>query len=147
MPDREDPLVGCQFSLEIQGVISGYFTEVGGLGSEHEIVEHKVVDKNGHDMVMKIPGRLKWSDITLKRGLTSSMDLWDWRKQVEDGDVQGARKNGSVVMYDQMSSQVARWNFSNAWPSKVSGPSLNAQNNEFGIEEVVIVHEGIERVN
>ena len=147
MPDREDPLVGCQFSLEIQGVISGYFTEVSGLGSEHEIVEHKVVDKNGHDMVMKIPGRLKWSDITLKRGLTSSMDLWDWRKQVEDGDVQGARKNGSVVMYDQSYSQVARWNFSNAWPSKVSGPSLNAQNNEFGIEEMVIVHEGIERVN
>ena len=147
MPDREDPLVGCQFSLEIQGVISGYFTEVSGLGSEHEIVEHKVVDKNGHDMVMKIPGRLKWSDITLKRGLTSSMDLWDWRKQVEDGDVQGARKNGSVVMYDQSYSQVARWNFANAWPSKVSGPSLNAQNNEFGIEEMVIVHEGIERVN
>ena len=147
MPDREDPLVGCQFSLEIQGVISGYFTEVSGLGSEHEIVEHKVVDKNGHDMVMKIPGRLKWSDITLKRGITSSMDVWDWRKQVEDGDVQGARKNGSVVMYDQSYSQIARWNFSNAWPSKVSGPSLNAQNNEFGIEEMVIVHEGIERVN
>ena len=140
MPDREDPLVGCQFSLEIQGVIKGYFTEVSGLGSEHDIVEHKVVDESGHDMVMKIPGRLKWSDITLKRGITSSMDVWDWRKQVEDGDVQGARKNGSVVMYDQSYSQIARWNFSNAWPSKVSGPSLNAQNNEFGIEEMVIVH-------
>jgi phage tail-like protein len=98
-------------------------------------------------MVMKIPGRLKWSDITLKRGITSSMDAWDWRKQVEDGDVKGARKNGSVVMYDQSFSQIARWNFSNAWPSKISGPSLNAQNNEFGIEEMVIVHEGIERVN
>jgi phage tail-like protein len=147
MPDREDPLVGCQFSLEIQGVIKGYFTEVSGLGSEHEIVEHKVVDESGHDMVMKVPGRLKWSDITLKRGITSSMDVWDWRKQVEDGDVQGARKNGSVVMYDQSFSQIARWNFSNAWPSKVSGPSLNAQNNEFGIEEMVVVHEGIERVN
>jgi phage tail-like protein len=147
MPDREDPLVGCQFSLEIQGVINGYFTEVSGLGSEHDIVEHKVVDESGHDMVMKIPGRLKWSDITLKRGITSSMDVWDWRKQVEDGDIKGARKNGSVVMYDQSFSQIARWNFSNAWPSKVSGPSLNAQNNEFGIEEMVIVHEGIERVN
>jgi len=147
MPDREDPLVGCQFSLEIQGVIKGYFTEVSGLGSEHEIVEHKVVDESGHDVVMKIPGRLKWSDVTLKRGITSSMDVWDWRKQVEDGDVTGARKNGSVVMYDQSYSQIARWNFTNAWPSKVSGPSLNAQNNEFGIEEMVIVHEGIERVN
>ena len=144
---REDPLVGCQFSLEIQGVITGYFTEVSGLGSEHEVIEHKVVDESGHDLIMKIPGRLKWTDITLKRGITSSMDVWDWRKQVEDGDVEGARKNGSVVMYDQSYTQVARWNFSNAWPSKVTGPSLNAQNNEFGIEEMVIVHEGIERVN
>ena len=144
---REDPLVGCQFSLEVQGVITGYFTEVSGLGSEHEVVEHKVVDESGHDLVMKIPGRLKWTDITLKRGITSVMDVWDWRKQVEDGDVQGARKNGSIVMYDQSYSQVARWNFANAWPSKVSGPSLNAQNNEFGIEEMVIVHEGIERVS
>jgi phage tail-like protein len=128
-------------------VITGYFTEVSGLGSEHEIIEHKVVDESGHDLVMKIPGRLKWTDITLKRGITSNMDIWDWRKQVEDGDVQGARKNGSIVMYDQSYSQVARWNFANAWPSKVTGPSLNAQNNEFGIEEMVIVHEGIERVN
>jgi phage tail-like protein len=144
---REDPLVGCQFSLEVQGVITGYFTEVSGLGSEHEIIEHKVVNEKGQEVVMKIPGRLKWENITLKRGITSSMDIWDWRKQVEDGDVQGARKNGSIVMYDQSYSQVARWNFANAWPSKITGPSLNAQNNEFGIEEMVIVHEGIERVN
>jgi phage tail-like protein len=143
---REDPLVGCQFSLEVQGVVTGYFTEVSGLGSEHDVIEHKVVDESGHDMVMKIPGRLKWSDITLKRGITSNVDVWDWRTQVVDGDVEGARKNGSVVMYDQTYSEVARWNFVNAWPSKVTGPSLNAGNNEFGIEEMVIVHEGIERV-
>jgi phage tail-like protein len=144
---REDPLVGSMFSLEVQGVIKGFFTEVSGLGSEHEIIEHKVVDEKGHDMVLKIPGRLKWGDITLKRGITSNMDVWDWRKQVEDGDVEGARSNGSIIMYNQEFTEIARWNFEGAWPSKVSGPSLKSDSNDLGIEEMVIVHEKIERVN
>ncbi len=142
---REDPLTGCQFSLEVQGVLKGHFTEVSGLGSEHEIIEHKVVDEKGHDFVMKIPGRMKYGDITLKRGITSSMDVWDWRKQVEDGDVEGARASGSVIMYDQNYTEVARWNFENGWPSKVTGPSLKSDSNDFGIEEMTIVHERIYR--
>ena len=142
---REDPLLGFNFGLEFQGAIAGYFTEISGVGSEHEIIEHKVVDKQGHEIIQKIPGRLKWGDITLKRGITSSLDLWEWRSLVEQGDMDGARKNGSIVMYDRTYTQVARWNFTNGWPSKVSGPTLKADSNEFGIEECVIVHEGIIR--
>ena len=121
---REDPLVGYHFSLEVQDQISGYFTEVSGLGSENEVIEHKVVNEKGIEVVLKIPGRLKWENIVLKRGITSNMDIWEWRKMVEDGDVAGARKNGSVVMYDQSLTEVARWNFENAWPVKVTGPSV-----------------------
>ena len=142
----EDPLLGFNFSLEVQGAVEGYFTEASGIGSENEIVEHKVVDKKGHEITRKIPGRLKWGDITLKRGITAVMDVWDWRQQVEQGDVDGARKNGSIVMLDREYKEVARWNFELGWPSKVTGPSLKADSNEFGIEEMVIVHEGIKRV-
>ena len=108
---REDPLVGYHFSLEVQDQISGYFTEVSGIGSENEVIEHKVVNEKGVEVVLKIPGRLKWENVVLKRGITSNMDIWTWRKMVEDGDVTGARKNGSVVMYDQTLTEVARWNF------------------------------------
>ena len=66
-PLDEDPLLGFNFRLELEGSIAGYFTECSGVGSEHEIVEHKVVDDNGHEIVRKIPGRLKWQDISLKR--------------------------------------------------------------------------------
>lgn len=141
-----DPLVGFTYSLEVSGVINGFFTEVSGLGSETEIVEHKVVDKQGRDFVQKIPGRLKWGDITLKRGITEIMDVWDWRKMVEDGDTQGARKNGSIVMLDRNFQPVAQWDFVNGWPSKVSGPQLQSDSNAFGVEEITIVHEGIKRV-
>jgi phage tail-like protein len=142
---RQDPLVGFHFSLEIQDQVAGYFTECSGIGSENEVIEHKVVNKKGVEVVMKIPGRLKWGDITLKRGITASMDLWKWRKMVEDGEVKSARKNGSIVMYDQMLQEVARWNFENAWPSKLSGPAPKADGNEIGVEELTIVHEYIVR--
>ncbi|MFN8375297.1 MAG: phage tail protein [Anaerolineae bacterium] len=141
-----DPLVSFHFAIEVQGKISGYFTECGGLGSEHEIIEHKIVDTKGREIVQKIPGRMKWQDISLKRGITKEMDIWKWRKQVEDGDVEGARRNGSIVMFDQGLKEVARWNFERAWPTKVTGPSLQADSNAFGVEEMTLVHEGITRV-
>lgn len=148
MPNgSSDPLVGFHYAVEIQGMVTGYFTECAGLGSEHEVIENKVVDTNGNEVMQKIPGRLKWEDITLKRGITHNMDIWDWRKLVEDGDVSSARSNGSIVMFDQELNEVARWNFERAWPVKVSGPSVKADSNEIGIEELSIAHEGLWRVN
>lgn len=143
---REDPLVGFHFAVDIQGQVTGYFTECSGLGSEQEVIEHKVVNEAGVEVVMKIPGRLKWENITLKRGITSNMDIWTWRKMVENGDVTGARADGSIVMYDQTLSEVARWNFLQGWPVKVTGPSVKADSNEVGVEELTIAHEYIERV-
>lgn len=143
---RTDPLVGFHYAVEVQGMVSGYFTECSGLGSEHEVIEHKVVDEKGKEVIMKVPGRLKWENIALKRGITDNMDIWDWRKKVEDGDVDGARANGSIVMFDQHLSEMARWNFEGAWPVKVSGPSVKSDSNEIGIEELNLAHEGLWRV-
>jgi phage tail-like protein len=140
-----DPLIGFNFRLEIEGKLTGYFTECGGIGSENEIVEHKVVDDGGHEIVQKIPGRLKYQDVTLKRGITDTMDIWDWRLLVEQGKMADARINCSVIMMDRNYEDVARWNFTNAWPSKVTGPSVKSDSNEFGVEEVTIVHEGMVR--
>ncbi|GAB4440016.1 MAG: phage tail protein [Anaerolineae bacterium] len=147
MPARKsDPLAGHHYAIEVQGVVSGYFTECAGLGSEHEVIEHKVVDEKGHPIIQKIPGRMKWQDITLKRGITDSMDIWDWRKKVEDGDIEGARHNGSIIMFDQGYTAVAQWDFERGWPVKVTGPQLQSDSNAFGIEELTITHEGLRRV-
>lgn len=142
-----DPLIGFNYRLEIEGKLSGYFTECNGIGSENEIVEHKVVDEDGREFVQKIPGRLKWQDVTLKRGITDTMDIWDWRKMVEDGKMGEARINGSIIMMDRNYEDVARWNFENGWPSKVTGPSVKSDSNEFGVEEVTIVIERMERAS
>jgi len=144
MADK-DPIASFSFYVEVQGKLVGRFQEVSGLGSESEIIDYKASDKGGAELIHKVPGRLKWTDVALKRGITDDMDLWDWRREIEEGKVEGARRNGSIVMYGQDNKEIARWNFVNGWPSKVAGPSLSAKTNEIGIEELTIVHEGLKR--
>jgi phage tail-like protein len=74
------------------------------------------------------------------------MDVWKWREKVENGDINGARRDGSIIMFDQMGTEVARWNFEKAWPQKVTGPALKADASEIGVEELTIAHEFIVRV-
>jgi phage tail-like protein len=144
-PITEDPLLGFNFMLELEGAVAGYFSECSGIGSENEVIDHKVVDKGGHEIIRKIPGRLKFTDISLKRGITSDLKIWEWRDQIVQGKAKEARKNCSITMLSRDYKPVATWHFSNAWPSKVTGPSLKADSNEIGVEEVTIVHEGMYR--
>lgn len=144
--NNKDPLVSAWFGIEFQGQVVGAFRECTGLGSENEVVEYKASGPKGEYIIKKIPGRMQWQNITLKRGITDAMDMWEWRKLVEQGDVDEARKNGSIVMFDQSGQPIARWDFVAAWPSKITGPSANADSNEVAIEELEITHEGYERV-
>jgi phage tail-like protein len=142
----QNPIVSAWFGVEFQGQVNGAFRECSGLGSENEVVEYKASGQRGEYVVKMVPGRMKWNRITLKRGITDAMDMWQWRKLVEQGKVDEARKNGSIVMFNQKGDEVARWNFVNAWPSKLTGPAGNANTNEVAIEELEITHEGYERV-
>ncbi|MBK9710618.1 MAG: phage tail protein [Kouleothrix sp.] len=141
-----DPLVSAFFTIEAGDHVKGAFRECSGLGSEHEIVEEKSSGPDGRPILKKIPGRMKYTDITLKRGITDAMDMWKWRKLVEDGNVKDARYSLMIRMHAADGKVIARWNLTNAWPSKLTGPTANATNNEIGVEELVIVHEGYKRV-
>jgi phage tail-like protein len=144
---QQDPLIGAWFSIEFQGQVSGAFRECTGLGSENEVVEYKASGPKGELVIKKVPGRLKWNNITLKRGITDTMDMWQWRKLIEQGNVTSARKNGTITMYSTDGKAIAKWNFINAWPSKITGPSVNAGENAVAIEELELTHEGYERVS
>ena len=142
----KDGLISSFFSLEITGKMVGAFREVTNLGSENAVVEDKSRGPDGKYIIRKIPGTLKWNDITLKQGITDNMDMWKWRKLVEEGKVNDARANGSIVMYDTAGQAVARWNLVNCWPSKLSGPAGKADGNEIAVQEMTLAHEGYERV-
>jgi phage tail-like protein len=141
-----DPLVGFNFKLDVSGKAEGYFTEVSGISSENEVTEHKIVGGGDKEAVRKIPGRLKWGDMTFKRGITKSMDFWEWRKMVEQGNVSGARANCTITMYGQDGASVAEWTLEAAWPSKITGPSMSTESSAVGVEELTVVCEGFARV-
>ena len=143
---HKDPVTAASFFLEIQGHCTGTFKECTGLGSESEVITHTTADNGGKVVIQKIPGNLKWGEITLKRGVTDDMAIWDWRKMIEDGKVISARASGTVTMYNQANEAVAEWTFDNSWPVKVTGPTMNASTNDIAVEELTIAHEGMRRV-
>ena len=146
----ESPLVGFSYALDIQGAVKGFFTEAYNIGSDHELIEQKVVSTKGKEEVRKIPGRFKISDIILKRGITNNMDLWTWRQEVVDGKVNSVRRDGSLIMFDKSLKEVARWNFLRAWPNKLICNPVDASATSPGggmaIEQVNISVEWIKRV-
>ena len=103
MADQEDPLVAFKFGLEIEGKLTGYFNSVSGIGSESEVIEQKISDPNtGETLIRKIPGRLTWTEITLKRGVTSNIDVWTWRQDVVDGKIDDVRFSNRVLTQEEI---------------------------------------------
>lgn len=146
-PIKGDPYVSCYFKVSFGDHIKNLlFTEINGISKEFEIAEHKIITPKGQEVVRKLPGRVKWGQLTLKRGITSELDVYKWRQTVEQGKVKEARVNGTIHMLDMASDTVlAEWNVTAAWPSKISGPNFKADGNEVATEELTVVYEGIER--
>jgi phage tail-like protein len=141
-----DALAGYHFSIEIDGVTIAQFQEVSGIASEIAVIDLQQNMKDGKFLIHKLPGNRKPPTITLKRGKNASKDIWDWHEKIYQGKVTDARKNGSVVLYNYDHSEVGRYTFVNAWPSKVSMSALKAGSNEVLMEEVTLVCEELTRV-
>jgi phage tail-like protein len=144
MARETDFLLGFGFMLEVQGTLTGVFQEISGLGSENEVVEQKII-QGGKEVIQKVPGRLKFTDVTLKAGITKNFDIWTWRKSVEEGQIATARKNATITALDRAGQPAASWDFVNMWPTKVSGPQFQADSNSFVMEEVTLTFENYKR--
>ena len=92
---RNDPYKNCNFLVEIDGIVTAGFSECTGLSSEVEIIEYR---EGGDFRVRKLPGLAKFGNIVLKRGVTKSLDLYNWHRDVLNG--QTNRKNGVVILLD-----------------------------------------------
>jgi phage tail-like protein len=138
--DRKDPYGQFNFLIDIEGVTAGGFTEVSGLNAESDVIEYR----EGSDpaTVRKLPGLLKYGNITLKHGYTDNTALWDLRKTTENG--QTRRFDGAIVLLDEGRQEALRWNFRAGWVSKYEGATLNSTTSEAAIESVEIAHEGLD---
>jgi phage tail-like protein len=137
---RDYAYTRLHFRVEIDGIPSASFAEVGGLDSETAVVEYRTGLYLGSSL--KLPGLTKYANIVLKRGITKDQSLWKWRKAIVEGRVE--RRNGSIILMDESRKEVLRWTFREGWPCKYEGPKLDADANEIAIETIEIVHEGLE---
>lgn len=137
-----DPFRAYNFKLLINGVAEGHFTEVTGLGVTVERIAYREAGNNA--VVRAVPGRVTYPPVSLRYGLTSSTDLWEWLTAAVEGRV--SRRNVSVVMLDSSgTAEVIRWNLINAWPQEWYGAPLDAMSRELAIETLVLAHEGLQR--
>jgi phage tail-like protein len=125
-----------------EGSVIGGFSDVSGLGVEVSYAEYR----NGNEKfntVRKVPNTHKLDDVTLKRGLVGSDDLFSWLKTVRDGTADP--RNITITLLDEARQPVATWSLRNAQPKKWTGPALAAKGGgEVAMEELSLVHEGIE---
>ena len=123
----------------IQSVALGGFSEASGLEMSLEVEEYKEGGRN--DMVHKLPTRINWGNIRLKRGVTLSDDLWSWHYAFVEG--RGKRRDGIIVLQNDLHLPVKTWHFTKGLPIKWTGPSLNAAQSQVAVEELEIAHEGM----
>ncbi|MCP8688874.1 phage tail protein [Marinobacterium sedimentorum] len=130
------------FVVDIQGVGSGYFSEVSGLGVSVETIEYR--EGGGAPAVRKLPGRVSYADITLKWGMSESRELWDWLMATTEGNFE--RRDVSVILLKPDGQQEdTRWNLYNTYPSDWRGARLEAMGNQVAIETLTLVIERLER--
>jgi phage tail-like protein len=140
MSDRVDPYRSFNFLVEWDGIVQAGFQECSGLDASTDPVDYRE-GNDGPNHVRKLTGLNKYTAITLKRGVTDSAELWEWRKTVIDGAT--VRKNGSIVLLDESGAEKRRWNFLNAWPSKWTGPTFNSTGSTIAIETLELTHEQV----
>ena len=136
---RVDPYKNFNFKVEIAGVTSAGFYEVNGLESEVAVIEYR---EGGDFATRKLPGLAKFGNITLKRGVTDSLELYQWHKKILQGVMD--RRDGVITLLDDAKKPVRRWKFSNAFPFKYEGPALNATSSDVAIETLVLCCEGLD---
>ncbi|MDP3083347.1 MAG: phage tail protein [Rubrivivax sp.] len=122
-------------------VVAG-FSDVSGLGGEISYSDYR----NGNEKfntVRKVANTFKNDDITLKRGLVGSTDLFEWFKAVREGDHDP--RQISITLMDEGRQPVATFRLKNAQPKKWVGPTLAAKGGgEVAMEELHLVHEGVD---
>lgn len=159
---RSDPVLAHNFAISlvdsasgmalastalsaILNIAAGGFSECTGLEMTLDVEEYKEGGRNGTSL--RFPTRVKWSNITLKRGIAASSALWDWHYGFVEG--RGKRRDGVIMLMTDLPTPLGGrvpntiWYFERGLPVKYTGPSLNAGQNGVAIEAIEIAHEGL----
>jgi len=138
---RRDPYQVFNFLVEIEGILTGGFSECSGLQVETEYFDYREGGQN--EYVHRFAGPTKYPPLILKHGLTQIDGLWKWHQDVIQGKIE--RKNGTIYLLNKRRIPVMWWDFKEAFPCKWTGPDLRADSGSIAIESVELSHRGLSR--
>ncbi len=144
---RTNPYSNFNFVVEFDGTEVAAFSEVSGLDSENTPIEYREGNE-ATNSPRKLPGIEKYSNVVLKRGISGSMTLWEWRRDVRDSSsVNPPYKDVTIKLLNEKGERdkpAMTFTLHNAWPTKITGPTMNAKGNEFAVEQLDLVHERLD---
>lgn len=133
------------FMVEVDGRPLGQFREASGLSVTIEVEE--VIEGGQNFHIHKLPGRFKFSNVTLRRGVTEDNGLVAWIDEVTAG---GFEKKGkklkrntvAITLVSAAGKRLRTWTLQEAFPASWKGPDFNLASDDFLVEEVEIAHHG-----
>lgn len=137
---RTDPLGSYRFRVRIDGLEVAEFSECSGL--EMTVKFEEVREGGQNEFVHRLPGRVEYGNLTLRRGYAKSNQFFTWcltvfnRRKIQ-------RKKVVVALVAQDGKQVMEWTFLDAYPVKWSGPAFKAGENAIAIESLELAHRGL----
>ncbi|WP_331234139.1 phage tail protein [Natronorarus salvus] len=144
MPDRHGPYRNTRFLLEIDGIVQAGFSSCTIPENSTEAIEYR--EGTDPPTTRKLWGLNDFGTLSLEWGVTAdSIELFEWRRLVEQGQLDDARRDIAVVVLDEEGEPGARWEFRKAWPTSYDAPELDASGSDVAIESLEIEHEGMER--
>ena len=137
-----DAVAELRFLVTLGSITIGRFRECTGIAVE---VETKDYSEGGlNDYVHKLPTRVKYPNVVLKRGVTHESALLDWFTATR-ADYPGNWQQVTIQLLGPGAVPVQSWQFMDAYPVKWTGPNLNAGSNQIATETLEMVHKGFRK--
>jgi phage tail-like protein len=134
-----DPVGELRFQVRLGSLNIGRFRECGGIAVEVETKDY--MEGGVNDFVHKLPTRIKYPNVVLKRGVTHEAALLDWFYATRN-DYPGQWQELTIQLNGPGGDKIRAWAFTNAYPVKWTGPTLNAGSNQIAVETLEMVHNG-----
>ncbi len=138
-------ITAATFLFEVDGVEIGRFMEISGLEVSIETEDVQEGGQNG--FVHKLPGRMTWPNMRLKRGITQNDSLLTWmtKSSGEQFTASGnklKRNSAAITLIGPAGERLRAWEIDGAFPVKWTGPSFSVSSTDMAVEELEITHHG-----
>ena len=139
------------FKVIVRGLTYGYFEGVSGLAGSVEVIE----DRDGSSPLAprKSPGLASFDNVTLRQGMTTNTELWDWWQETYNAvrgtgspPAENFRRDVLILQLDRAGNTVGSWKLLRAWVAHISTEDWDASASEHQVLSAELAHEGIERV-